>query len=219
MKRPLKIQVGIPSYSGKMFPEAWETVKALSAYSGPEPVEFNVLIVPQCYTAAEGRNKAASPENYSIKQKLPYDYYLSMDADNSFDVSAVFMLLDDKKDIVSAAYKMRSAAKSCLLDRIVAARWTDAPGIAPLSAYLPDTETGIQKVDTVGLGCCLIKSSVFETMKFPFFRHNVVTFDNGKSALLAPDDVSFGMDAARYGFDVFVDCEIKINHHSENEAR
>jgi len=219
MSRTLKIQVGIPSYSGKLFPETWETVKTLSAYSGPEPVEFNVLIVPQCYTAAEGRNKAASPNCYLKKQVPLYDYYLSMDADNSFDLSAVFMLLDDKKDIVSAAYKMRSSAKSCLLDRIVAARWNGSPGIAGLKDYLPDTTTGLVKVDTVGLGCCLINSRVFASMEYPFFRHNIVPFDNGKSAIIAPDDVSFAMDAARFGYDIFVDCNIQVNHHSGNEDR
>jgi hypothetical protein len=219
MSKSIKIRVGIPSYSGKLHPETYNTVKALAAYSGPIPVEFNVLIVPQCYTAAEGRNKAAAPNNYRKKQIPDYDYYLSMDADNSFDVSTVFMLIDDKKDIVSAAYKMRSAKNSCLLNRFVAAHWTQAPGIAPLESYIPDTSTGLIKVDTVGLGCCLINSQVFSAMEYPFFRHNIVDFEKGNSAIIAPDDVSFAMDAARYGFSLFVDCDIKVNHHVENENR
>jgi hypothetical protein len=215
----MKIRVGIPSYAGKLFPETWETVKALSAYEGPLPVRFDVLIVPQCYTVSEGRNKAAAPNIYRKKHIPDYDYYLSMDADMSFPVAAVFMLIDDKRDIVSAAYNMRSATLNCLTDKIVAARWTVAPGLAPESAYLPETVRGIQKVDTVGLGCCLIKSSVFATMEYPYFRHNVVDFDNGNSAILAPDDVSFGVNAARYGFDIFVDADVRVNHHHGNENR
>lgn len=217
MSAPLKIKVGIPSYSGKLFPETWETVKALSAYEGP--VSFDVLIVPQCYCTAEARNKAAAYNSY-CKQYVPdYDYFLSMDADMSFPVSAVLMLIDDKKDIVSAGYNMRSAKLSSLVPKLVAAHWTEKPGIAPGTAYLPDSTKGIQKVDTVGLGCCLINAAVFKKMEYPFFRHNIVEFNNGKSALLVQDDISFCMDAARYGFEIFVDADIRVNHHSENEDR
>lgn len=220
MNRPLIIQVGIPSYSGKLFPETWETVKALSAYEGT--VSFNVFIVPQCYSSAEGRNYAVSLKNRLKKQTFAFDYFLSMDADNSFDVSQILMLLDRDKDIISAAYPIRRSALGKTINRLVASNWKNGqPGIAGTENYISDTVRGLHRVDMVGLGCCLIRKKVFESMIYPYFRNNVIDEirDGIEYSGLGSDDVSFSVNVAKYGYSIFLDADVIVNHHCGNEAR
>lgn len=208
----LKIKVGLPSYSGRVFPETADTIKALSLY---EDIDFDVSIIPGLSTAL-ARNVSVTNRR-AIKQRFDFDYFLSMDDDVSFPISAVLMLLDRNLDIVSAAYPMRSSITGGTLDRLTSGLWADFIGHAPRDRYLSVDSTGLIKCDTVGLGCCLIKRTVFETLKYPYFRNHVI--EHAGEGFYLAEDLSFCIDAANAGFSIYCDCDVKVKHYPGNEVR
>lgn len=212
--RKLKIRVGIPSYSGRLFPETAKTIELLSDFKA---IDFQVFIVPG-QERAQARNIAVSGSNCARRQVFDFDYYLSMDNDNSLESpDAVFSLLEHKKDIVSAAYHIRSSIDGALRPRFCASFWGETPGLAPVSGYLSDETRGLVKVDTIGLGCALISRKVFETMEYPYFRLNTVFTE--KNGYLSGDDLSFCMNAAAAGFEIWVDCDTISRHNPANDYR
>lgn len=212
MKQPLKIKVGLPSYSGRVFPDTAETIKSLSLY---DDIEFDISIIPGLSTAL-ARNVSLT-NSRKLKQHFDFDYFLSMDDDISFPVSAVLMLLDRNLDIVSASYPMRSNISGGTLDRLTCGTWKDFVGHAPRESYLSVNSSGLVSCDTVGLGCCLIKRKVFETMKYPFFRNHVI--ENAGEGYYLAEDLSFCLDAANAGFSIYCDCDVRVQHYPGNEVR
>ena len=214
MAEAIKIKVGLPSYSGKVFPETDRTIRALSAYE--DGVFFDVSIIPNGQTSIS-RSLAVTDGRYKTKQKFEWDYFLSMDADMSFPVQVPLMLIDRKKDIVSAAYRIRSPRSGALLDQYVAAPWGDFIGHADRKKFLSVNTTGLHKVDFVGMGCCIISKRVFETLDFPYFNQHVITWKD--ESYPVAEDVSFCIDAAAAGFEIWVDCDCIATHHPENDFR
>jgi hypothetical protein len=210
--KKLKIAVGIPSYSGKLFPETAATVGELSRF---KEIDFEVSIIP--YLSRSMARNLAVTRSRAILQKHKFDYFLSMDADISFPVSAVLMLLDRELDIVSAAYPMRSSMTGETMSVLCSGYWKEFIGHAPRSSYLPENSTGLVGVDTTGLGCCLISKKVFETLEFPYFRNNIVQHEG--EAFQLEDDLSFCMDATEKGFPIYCDCDVRALHNAGNEER
>jgi len=163
---------------------------------------------------ALSRNTLVSGGSTLIRQSLTQDYthYLFIDGDIGWHPGAITSLLARKKDIVSACYKARSDVKC-----YQAGRWGVAPGDpGPLVSM---QSKGLNLVDWVGAGFVLVTREALERMPYPWFRHVMVDYDedigNGavkRHAIESNEDAGFCVNAANSGIQVYLDCEVRVNH-------
>lgn len=83
--------------------------------------------------------------------------------------------------------------------------WTNAKDITRVSlASLP--RTGILKVSAVGTGFLLVRRSVFEAVRFPWFKCGQIRQD------LLLEDTGFCLEAGKAGIPTYLDCEVRVGH-------
>lgn len=122
-----------------------------------------------------------------------------LDSDMHFPPSVVEDLLTHDKDIVAASYSTRYLpAKSVA--------FTDPNNIdRRLTA-----KTGLHDVWAVGMGCMLVKNSVYNLLPKPWFSHHYNPEYNDFSG----EDIWFCNQANNHGIQVWVDADLsqKIGH-------
>lgn len=138
-----------------------------------------------------------------IRQRVKWDYFLSVDADISFTRSDIDRLISRRLDIVSGAYNRRDNPRY-----IHAGNWEIAPGIRGDSVM--SHETGIKKVDWVGGGFLLVSREALEIMEYPWWRSELIRYGNNQEATSA--DFGFCMNAKRNNIDVVVDMDTRVKH-------
>ncbi len=154
-----------------------------------------------------GVNKGCSEK---IKQELgDFDYYLSVDADIAFTPEHLSQLMKHDLDIVGAAYQYRAQT-----DLIVAGLFDSCEGDVRNEYFLPIHASGLKEVDWIGAGFTLIKKRVFETMDYPWYREQIVEYEerDEKCAKWVGEDVGFCLGARKQGFKVFCDCDCRVRH-------
>lgn len=128
------------------------------------------------------------------------EYILWLDSDMIFPSDTFFRLKKHNKDIVAATYSTR----------------TNPPrSVAFIDEYDFDkrlTETtGLHNVFAVGMGCMLVKTSVYKKLESPWFSHE---WDNYTKTFYG-EDIFFCKLAYNNGYDIFVDCDLgkEVGHH------
>ena len=136
-------------------------------------------------------------------------HILFIDSDMKFPEDTIERLLSHNKDIVAANY----------VQRVLQHKWTAMINGESLSSV---GKTGLQEVDAIGMGVCLIKTNVFKQMKRP--RFNMAWNDAG--GYYWGEDVSFCNSARELGFKIWIDhdlsqfvqhigsIELGVNHHA-----
>jgi len=151
---------------------------------------------------ARSRNLLAERFLKSDKQ-----YFLSVDTDVVFEPEHVDKLLAHDKDVVSGLYY---GLDRNTFDRFpVALRRLDDGSWPPVDEE--SLKDGLQQVDAVGMGFCLIKRRVFETL--------------GASTKLAQpfgelivdgrafgEDSTFSYRATQAGFEIWLDPSVRVGH-------
>lgn len=166
--------------------------------------EVNVICPSEGYTIAENRN-------YIVFQAInnKSDYLLMIDDDMVFPPDTLDTLLADDKDIVGVAYHSRgSTDKIKIVPDIMSIAETDKGKYINL-----ETETDPKYKDTfecyaTGTGIILIKWSVFENIKQPWFEFTY--FDNGKCK--EGEDWNFCFKAKDAGYKIYTNPKIEIGH-------
>ena len=92
--------------------------------------------------------------------KIAYDYIMWIDSDMVFIPKDFQKLLDAKERVVTGLYKVEATHEF--------ACWTKEGTMKINEDYLK-TNTGVIEASFAGLGFMLVKSGVFEEMKFPYF--------------------------------------------------
>ena len=199
--------MGLPVYDGKLCKQTADTIQKLKAC---KEIDFDVVSVTgvQSYRGRNVSAKAIADGGGGLaKQKMPYDYLLTMDSDMAFDVSNVKRLIALEKDIVGGAYGSRDGSH----DKIVAGYWDKIPGSSPQNKWLNFYDFGLKEVDWCGTGSLLIKKEVLETMEYPYFTLELTIDENGCREL-ASEDFSFCMNAKKAGFKIFCDLDNRFAH-------
>lgn len=122
------------------------------------------------------------------------DYVLFIDDDMVFNPDLLLRLLDHDKDVVSAWCYQRGEPHDP-----VCFEWVkDSNGYVPMRNA---ANTGLRKVDAVGFGAVLIKTSVLKGMKKPWFKFERFG-----------EDIGFCDEARKAGFEVYCDTDLEIGH-------
>lgn len=126
------------------------------------------------------------------------DYMFWLDSDMVVDGDAILRLMEHDKDIVSGLY----FKKRDLLPVMYVRRGN-------LYESLREWEKTIFRADAVGMGCVLIKSQVFRSIKPPWFVYNVREPKG--------EDIYFCEKAREAGYDIWVDPTVLPTHLAEKE--
>ncbi len=167
----------------------------------------NMSIVRECMVAG-GMEQI---NDFSITApwngKRDYDYMFWVDSDVYFSPADFERLLAHDKDIVSGVYAMMHGYNENkeLLISMSAADLTN-------NLYGADAH-GMQKALWFGFGFCLIKRGVFEKIERPWFptEKRIMAGKPGVSG----EDICFCLKAGEAGFDLWVDCSLRLPHKKE----
>jgi GT2 family glycosyltransferase len=154
------------------------------------------LVLKPSPSPEEGRDKIISEMKYMIPTPT---HVLFIDSDVIPRKNTLSKMMQHDKDILSAMvpicqqgmFKWNAVkfGDSCMLDV------NDDPGQNPF------------KAESVGFGCVLVKTDVFEKIEWPYWRS---LYRPGLRSL--GEDIYFSYEARKAGYDIWVDPNIKCDH-------
>jgi len=200
-----KIRIGMPYPNhGTISPE---TRRSLDALKGGEwDIDLREI---QCSIISFGRNAGVNGGGCDLVRQsgFDFDFYLSLDADIAFTPEHLRRLISRDKDIVGGAYAYRVDP-----GKIVAGRF-NSDGIVDVASFLDSALTGLRQVDWIGAGFTLVKREVFEKTEYPWYHDSIRIYGNDCArAAYIGEDIGFCMGAARAGFDIYCDCDCRVDH-------
>jgi len=133
-------------------------------------------------------------------------HIMFIDNDMEFKPSAIQRLVDHDKDIVCAPYNARPAPGSQVVSTV---KMMDKHGNIPMHGGRERFElgSGLTKVGGAGTGFMLIKLSVFDKLKKPYF----VAWED-ENGVHHTEDIEFCIKAREAGFDIWVNPTIPVGH-------
>ena len=204
-----KIRVGVPYPNNGGIQEQAK----ISLMKLKECKELDVEILElQGASISVLRNQGVNRQrSQKIKQNnFGFDYYMCVDSDIEFKPEDVVTLVNSGHDIITGAYQFRVDSNF-----MVAGRYTGTKGvIVQGDDFLLWNEAGIQEIDWAGAGFLLIKAEVLEKLEYPWFREEVIKFENCgvPHATWVGEDVGFCLAAQKAGYKIYCDCDVKVNH-------
>ena len=136
-----------------------------------------------------------------------FTHILWLDSDMSFPPDILETLLEHDLDIVAGNYSTRSAPRKGVAYKTLG-KW---------ESWLKPSETTprLQPVEGVGMGCMLVKTSVFSNMETPWYEVSWVP----EWQEFIGEDFYFCMAARQAGFNVWIDTLLnkKLKHIGVSE--
>lgn len=164
---------------------------------------FNALDKPAgtMLTFCHGQSPAKS-RNLIIDQAINADctHILFIDDDTQFGSDLLMRLLRHDVDIVTGLYLMRNYPHMP-----IAFDYQDEQGRCR-HHILNGQNKGLVEIVAAGLGCCLIKTSVFKNLEKPYIR--LGEFEKDQWC----DDIGFFTRVRKQGFKLFCDLEARVGH-------
>jgi len=165
------------------------------------------------------RNKLVNDGKSDLQfQKLNdgFTHYLFIDSDTVVTEEDVKKLLSYNLDIVAGAYMSRES-EYCY----VGGHFKYENDNVVDFINIEKSTNGLIEVDWVGAGCLLIKKEVFENLPYPWFHYPIIEKINKgkKHRQLVFEDVGFSMLVKKYGFKIYMDCDVDVKHYARNYQR
>lgn len=145
---------------------------------------------------AAGRNQIVS-----VAQRERCSHILFLDDDMAPPVDTLARLLAPNRDIVTGLYLSRNLPHFPLIFTRI------GPGGAS-GCPLTDETQGVIPVAAAGLGCCLMKTTVFDRLEPPYFRLGELHPETWS------DDLGFFYRWSQVGGDVWCDTDCRVGHWS-----
>ena len=167
-------------------------------------VDWHVLVAERGYTIAENRN-------YCVVQALKNnsDYLLFVDDDMTFPADTLRRLLSHDKEVIGVNSYSRCLPLSSTVGLMDAkGEYKHPDKHTAWEMQIPD---GLFKAYFVGAGVLLIKMTVFNRIKKPYFKFT--TDKNGQ--IIHGEDGYFCNQVKKAGMDVWCDGSIPIGHLGE----
>lgn len=131
-----------------------------------------------------------------------YSHILFLEEDNAPPPATLCALLERKLPVVGALYFARDPAERPML-------FKRGMSDGELTVIRQPEQGSLVKVDTTGLGCCLIERAVFEVLGYNCFEQ----------LGMYADDYLFFQKVREAGFSVFVDTSVVCDHLREKIER
>lgn len=189
----LKIAVGIPTI-GAM---SAKTTKSLMEMMNL-PYEFIPIFQYGAYVSVNREHIVEAA------RKVKADYLLFIDHDMKFYNVTIDLLIKHNKDIVAALYNYRFQP----ITPMVKMFGHNGGVILAKTKDIPDEPF---KVAGIGMGCCLIKMSVFDKLGTPYFP---MKYDE-KGFVIRSEDIGFCEKARDAGYDIWCDPTLSVGHVGE----
>lgn len=141
------------------------------------------------------------------------DWLLMVDADVTLPEDALANLLEHDADVCMGWYLNRharsDAQRTCLYGL---GRGWDYYEASKLRGKR-DAGVYTLKVRGGGLGCCLIRTAVFETLRFPWFVWSDVSFDKATGRVdSCGEDIDFCIKCEQAGMQIYADTRVECGH-------
>jgi GT2 family glycosyltransferase len=164
---------------------------------------FNIIEKPvgTVMTFARGQSPARN-RNIIIDQakEIKATHILFIDDDVLCPPDTLMRLLKHDKDIVTGLYLMRHFPH-----KPIAFVDSDDQGRCTYLELTPD-KTGLIEIKNAGLGCCLIKTSVFDQLEKPYIRLGECVVDHWC------DDIGFFNRVRKAGIQLYCDLDVRCGH-------
>lgn len=147
--------------------------------------------------------------------KIEYTHMMWIDSDVLFTAEDILKLLAHDKDIVTGCYIMHDNAHYPLVEKMVDAHFLEKGHYEFLDRKTLDDkkDNGLFTVEYTGFGFLCVKHGVFESLKYPYFRPEILDFGtDGRIMEQASEDVSWCMRVRELGYTVWCDPEVKVAH-------
>lgn len=199
----MKLLVDVPTFDGKMWADTAESIDAniIRAVSAGHDVDRKSM---KGYGCGPARTRMAEQ---AIKGG--YDYIMMVDDDVVLPPDALENLLEHEVDVCLGFYAHQGCfdGKTCLCK----------PGRRnyDLQYYASELremrESGIYTLEVKGggMGCALIRTSVFDRIAYPYFKW--VDYDDRHGTL--SEDLYFCEECAKAGITIYADTRVACGHH------
>ena len=207
----MRILIEVPTYDGSISRATSESLFAM--YRGGFEVDFKAR---PGYGCAMARNLIAADA-----LDAGYDYVMMVDNDIAFPADALVNLIEHDADFATGYYLNRYARGERKYTTLY--RMGDGFQMIPADELKAARESGVKAIDVkaCGMGCCLIKTSVFFRMGFPWFEWTDIS-RNPRSApdvhVLSDDimsggeDVNFCNTCRALGIPIVADTRVACGH-------
>lgn len=194
----MKVLIAVPT-SEFIFPDV---IKALWDLDKPEDAEVKFTYV-RGYDCARARNKI-------VEAAEGYEYVLMVDSDTILPKDALVNLLSHNEDVVLGYYAHRNFSKEFTgktnLCKLGEFNYTNQY-LANELKVLKEQGTYKLQVHGGGLGCALIRMSVFKKLEYPYF--DWVNYDTG---YVLSEDLFFDERCRTAGVPIYADTRVACGH-------
>ena len=195
----MKIFIAVPTFEN-IYPDTFKSIYGLDKCG--HWVVFDFIRGYDCATARNNIAKQALSENA--------DYVLMVDNDVILPSDALKNMLEEPKDVCLGYYAHRAHGgiydgRSCLL-KLGEYNFTQMYTAKELHTL---KESGVYKIEVHGggMGCALIKTSVFNQLNFPYY--DWVNYKNGQ---MLSEDLYFCSQCGKKGIKIFADTRCECGH-------
>ena len=191
----MRVAICIPARGQMEVTTAFDLTMMAAYMAGKKNIDLNVY-TSQGTLIFDQRNSLVRT---AVEEKC--DYILFIDADMRFPKTTLERLLAHKKDIigVNATTRMmppKPTARNIQINEDGSVDWLE---------IFSNKEKGISKVDAIGCGVMLIKTSCLKNIPQPYFY-----FEQLLKGKLLGEDIYFCIKAKDAGIDTWVDHDLSM---------
>lgn len=191
----MRVAICIPARGQMEVTTAFDLTMMAAYMAGKKNIDLNVY-TSQGTLIFDQRNSLVRT---AVEEKC--DYILFIDADMRFPKTTLERLLAHKKDIIGVNATTRTmppkpTAKNIQINEDGSVDWLE---------IFSNKEKGIGKVDAIGCGVMLIKTSCLKNIPQPYFY-----FEQLLKGKLLGEDIYFCIKAKDAGIDTWVDHDLSM---------
>jgi len=188
-----KVAIGLPM----LFP--YIHVKFFNSFMMLQKPEGHITISHPGSLTAIARNNIVE-----IALKKGCSHIMFLDTDMTFPPDIMPRLMSHDKDIVGGLYFERyyPYRPACF--------WKDEDGDYVLPNDIPQNQ--LVRVNAIGTGAMLIKTTVFEKLSQPYFDYRLTNYGSAQKVKFFSEDIVFCGSAEKAGVEIFCDTSVKCGH-------